>query len=749
MKKYIAWLSILMILLSCVSAGMLMPVQKAYAAEADRQDVEVDREVAENALQAILEEHDVMALVYPDATQPLWSEASFDSEELEQLPTGQTVFVRDVLTDEEALEWVYIETYFEGQACFGYIPRLCLACSDEDFLQWESVYMADSDSDSKLYGFERDSADIEAFPESYREALYDLREQHPDWIFVRMDTGLDWNNTIAMEMKGSRSLIYKTSPDYVRKECYDEGNWYYPTEDILKYYMDPRNGLTEGGIFQFELLTYNETYHTEAAIDLFLNSTFMNNKQNAPGTTMTFAQIFWEVGSGQNVSPFHLAARVYQEQGAGKSALISGTYSGYEGYYNYFNINASGTSNKEIIENGLGYAEIKVWNTAYAAIEGGAKMITAKYIGKGQDTLYLQKYNVNKQSPHGVYNHQYMQNIAAPSSEGKKVKTMYQGANSLDNTFVFKIPVYENMPETACPMPTGPAEEDPEEEDPAEEDNASGWREENGDYYWYENGVRQGTEGRGKEIYDPGTDAWYWLDSVDGGKKAVDKDVYMESYAGAYADREDGTGKWVRYDENGRMVKGEDFRYGGWYRFDEETGAMVKGWYTTETGVKYYYDKTTGQMANGYKTVDGQDLYFDPVTGVLVDCAWTTIDGGEYWFEGGIKQGTEGRGKEIYDPGTDAWYWLDSVDGGKKAVSKDVYQESYAGEYADREDGTGKWVRYDEKGHMVKGWNTNEDGTYYFDLITGAMAKGEAVIDGAAYCFDMRTGILILTGENP
>lgn len=748
MKKCIAWLNILMILLSCVSAGMLMPVQKAYAAEADRQDVEVDREVAENALQAILEEHDVMALVYPDATQPLWSEASFDSEELEQLPTGQTVFVRDVLTDEEALEWVYIETYFEGQACFGYIPRLCLACSDEDFLQWESVYMADSDSDSKLYGFERDSADIEAFPESYREALYDLREQHPDWIFVRMDTGLDWNNTIAMEMKGSRSLIYKTSPDYVRKECYDEGNWYYPTEDILKYYMDPRNGLTEGGIFQFELLTYNETYHTEAAIDLFLNSTFMNNKQNAPGTTMTFAQIFWEVGSGQNVSPFHLAARVYQEQGAGKSALISGTYTGceeaYVGFYNYFNIKASGTSNKEIIENGLKHAKEAGWNTAYAAIEGGAKMITANYIGKGQDTLYLQKYNVNKQSPHGVYNHQYMQNIAAPSSEGKKVKTMYQGANSLDNTFVFKIPVYENMPETACPMPTGPAEENP-----AEENIASGWREENGDYYWYENGVRQGTEGRGKEIYDPGTDAWYWLDSVDGGKKAVDKDVYMESYAGAYADREDGTGKWVRYDENGRMVKGEDFRYGGWYRFDEETGAMVKGWYTTETGVKYYYDKTTGQMANGYKTVDGQDLYFDPVTGVLVDCAWTTIDGGEYWFEGGIKQGTEGRGKEIYDPGTDAWYWLDSVDGGKKAVSKDVYQESYAGEYADREDGTGKWVRYDEKGHMVKGWNTNEDGTYYFDLITGAMAKGEAVIDGAAYCFDMRTGILILTGENP
>ena len=41
----------------------------------------------------------------------------------------------------------------------------------------------------------------------------------------------------------------------------------------------------------------------------------------------------------------------------------------------------------------------------------------------------------------------------------------------------------------------------------------NGWYEENGAKYWYENGVRQGTEGRGKEIYDPGSDAWYWLDA--------------------------------------------------------------------------------------------------------------------------------------------------------------------------------------------------------------------------------------------
>ena len=117
-------------------------------------------------------------------------------------------------------------------------------------------------------------------------------------------------------------------------------------------------------------------------------------------------------------------------------------------------------------------------------------------------------------------------------------------------------------------------------------------------------------------------------------------------------------------------------------------------------------------------------------------------DGRLFWNENGVKQGTEGRGKEIYAPVSDGWYWLDAVDGGNKAVSKDVYQESYAGAYADREDGTGKWVRYDENGRMIKGWSEQNGSRYYFDLVTGAMAKGTTVIDGQPYTFSWATGTL-------
>lgn len=245
----------------------------------------------------------------------------------------------------------------------------------------------------------------------------------------------------------------------------------------------------------------------------------------------------------------------------------------------------------------------------------------------------------------------------------------------------------------------------------------NGWVEENGKKYWYEKGVKQGTTGRGKEIYDPDSDAWYWLDAVQGGAMTVNKDVYQESAAGQWADRPDGTGKWVRYDENGHMIK---------------------GWQTTEKGT-YYFDPTFGTMAKGVTEIDGVPCAFDQNTGIGLDKQWVTINGADYWYENGVRQGLEGRGKEIYDPASDAWYWLDSVDQGKKATSKDVYQESEAGQWADRADGTGKWVRYDAQGHIIKGWSA--DKRYYFDPIYGTMAKGDAVIDGRTYHFDKNTGI--------
>ena len=259
----------------------------------------------------------------------------------------------------------------------------------------------------------------------------------------------------------------------------------------------------------------------------------------------------------------------------------------------------------------------------------------------------------------------------------------------------------------------------------------TGWKTVNGKDYWYENGVKQGTTGRGKEIYDASSDAWYWLDAVDGGAKAVNKDVYQES---------DG-GKWVRYDENGHMIKGENCQNGNWYYFEPVTGAMIHGPWTLPDGRKVYYDLTTGIMQYGNVSINGSLYYFDPVYGTMKSGAltnfWVTDGNGKsFWYESWVRQGWQPgssnyRGKEIYDPASGAWYWLDNVQQGAKATSKEVYQDSNGG----------KWVRYDANGHMIKGWYTQDGKTWYYDLTTGAMYKGWHTIEGSTYHFDETTGV--------
>lgn len=290
----------------------------------------------------------------------------------------------------------------------------------------------------------------------------------------------------------------------------------------------------------------------------------------------------------------------------------------------------------------------------------------------------------------------------------------------------------------------------------------TGWKSENGKDYWYENDVKQGVKYnadgsidlsyRGKEIYDPGTDAWYWLDNVQGGAKTTSKDVFQESEAGVCAaDSKTGTGKWVRYDSEGHMVKGFDYVGKDMFYFDEVYGTMVKGYYSVE-GVECYFNKDTGVL---------ESIFFFP----YYDGWNLSKNGYYYWFENYQRQGysidPNYRGKEIFDPDSNAWYWLDNVLDGAKAVSKDVYQESEAGEWGDKvgADGKkyGKWVRYDADGLMIKGWcagsganatpisSLSEAGTrdiYYFDPVYGTMAKGVAVIDGRSYVFDTATGKL-------
>ncbi len=479
-----------------VAVTLLIRPEFTYKAQAYT-EMDIYQE-AKAALQEVLVTKDIMALVYLTNEYTVREKPTQDSTEVIKVKSGQSVLIKGADLDEDLRLWVHVSFYLEDKEYTGYIERDYLACSDELFLQWESIFnpakamfgvmSLDLAEDDMTAGPDENAGngtgdentadtgtvenpegngegdgkteevvsypDIDAFPESYKTALLSLKKAHPNWVFVKMDTGLEWDTVVKEELYGGRSLIPTSLGGHLTEGRYSNG-WSYPTREALEYYLDPRNGLTEEGIFQFELLSYNATYHegSQAAVQSFLNNTFMSGK--VPQWIETYAYAFWIIGKNMNISPFHLASRVYQEQGReGTSPLISGTYPGFEGYYNYFNIGASGSTDKQVIESGLTYAKNAnpPWNAPYTSLHYGAKMLGSNYITKGQDTLYLQKFDVDA-SNNGMYWHQYMQNICAPSSEAKSIRKLYTEVGAVDNMFIFKIPVYNNMPES-CPLPT-------------------------------------------------------------------------------------------------------------------------------------------------------------------------------------------------------------------------------------------------------------------------------------------------------
>lgn len=296
------------------------------------------------------------------------------------------------------------------------------------------------------------------FPDSYIPNLTALHTKHPNWTFMAVNTGLDWATVIANESVNGRNLVQNTENDSRKSTAsgaydwttnkwtvYDGSSWVSANSNYIAYCMDPRNFLDETNIFQFESLSYNQS-QTISGVQSIVAGTFMSGDvKDSDGKTLNYAQTFVDIGKSTAVSPYHLAARVKQEQGVnGTSPLISGKYSGFAGYYNYFNYGAYGSTKETVYKNGLTYAKNKGWNSRYKSLLGGAQLLGQNYINKGQDTLYFEKFNVINKS--ALYSHQYMANVKAAISEGQSVAKGYTDKNQ---SFVFKIPVYSNMPESA------------------------------------------------------------------------------------------------------------------------------------------------------------------------------------------------------------------------------------------------------------------------------------------------------------
>ena len=302
----------------------------------------------------------------------------------------------------------------------------------------------------------------------YTQLIESLKAKYPNWNFTILYTGLDWNEVIKNETVAyhGRSLVSAGKSSYwfcgtCGSKAYDNGSWKCASEAAVGYYMDPRNWLNEDYIFQFEDLSYNGSIQTIDGVKQILNGTWMSGDTitytdtagNIQTINKSYAQVIMESSAAAGISPYHLAARIRQEQGINyASSTGSGKYSGYVGYYNLLNIKASGSGSATIIRNALSHAQAKGWTDPEKSILGGAQFIASEYINRGQSTLYLQKYDVDS-SDGSLYYHQYMQNIEAAKTEGSSVKSSYTNMGLLNSSINFVIPVYENMPTDPSGVP--------------------------------------------------------------------------------------------------------------------------------------------------------------------------------------------------------------------------------------------------------------------------------------------------------
>lgn len=432
---------------------------------------------------------------------------------------------------------VWYQIRFSGQQT-GYVSS--------QYVKFSSSVASDGDFENYM--------NVQGFPESYKPGLRELHAQYPNWIFTAFHTNLDWNTAVENESVIGRNLVSSTSISSWKSTApgaynwdsgtwpgFDGSSWVQASEDIIRYYMDPRNFLNDKYIFQFMKQSYNSSIHSREGLESMVSGTFLSGTAssagapasgnrssgssegsgsgpaseisqgvgspiasiqdhdvdrvmsiNGPGSggngfetgntvspdgssapggslspsgsenagsapasgSQSYVDIIMSAAAQSGVNPYILASMILQEQGSqGTGRSISGTVNGYQGYYNFFNIEAYQSGSMGAVERGLWWASQsgsygRPWNSVERSIVGGATYYGDNYVKKGQDTLYLKKFNVQGSN---LYKHQYMTNVLAAAAEGL---TLSKIAALKTTALEFSIPVYKNMPDTVCIKPT-------------------------------------------------------------------------------------------------------------------------------------------------------------------------------------------------------------------------------------------------------------------------------------------------------
>lgn len=281
----------------------------------------------------------------------------------------------------------------------------------------------------------------------YKESLENLKLAHPNWNFKFLYTGLNFSDAVSGEYEVRSANLVPTSygGEWISGTTLYDTGWYGASEKAIARFMDPRNFLNEVDVFQFQDVNdYLYGVCTLEGIQEQVNNSFLKDYATDIDTACR----------NENVNPYYIIARLFQENGRNPS---NGTYkmNGGDGkyYYNPFNIGATGNSKSEVYNNALARAKREGWDTMVKALQGGIYFCKKNWLENYQNTLYQNKFDIDSTNGTSLYSHQYMQNLFGAYNEAKSLQGMYDKTGRLDSDFTFIIPLYENMPKDISPEP--------------------------------------------------------------------------------------------------------------------------------------------------------------------------------------------------------------------------------------------------------------------------------------------------------
>lgn len=240
------------------------------------------------------------------------SDAGTAYSSIGKLTRGASVTVTGEKTGSDGKLWYQIRFAGTGGAtATGYVLGSYLRLSTSTSAS-ASTPASTSTSHRTNRSFE---SQLSEFPESYKTALRQLHAQYPNWNFEAYKTGLDWNTVIENESLLGRNLVHTDSISSFKSTAdgaynwdtstwngFDGSSWVAASDDVIRYYMDPRNFLDGTYIFQFLAQEYDSSVQTREGLQSMLNGTFMQGAVVSSGSASGSTGVDTSSGNGTDGS---------------------------------------------------------------------------------------------------------------------------------------------------------------------------------------------------------------------------------------------------------------------------------------------------------------------------------------------------------------------------------------------------------------------------------------------------------------